>query len=181
MLSSASPRGTAISNRCLNLPDAYLAQRPSYAEYFSYLAERGEYDSADLEAELRRAVEDANREMRFERTRPDGRVIEVRRNAVPSGGFVLIYSDVTERKRAEAEIGAARDAASGIAGGTSQPLACAEDGGPWQAHGRHRPRDQEPAQLRQQLRRPLGRTARRAEGSSPAPTMSSNDRCPRAP
>ena len=49
--------------------------------------------------------------MRFERTRPDGRVIEVRRNAVPSGGFVLIYADITERNRAEAEIRAARDAA----------------------------------------------------------------------
>src|SRR5207248_9512064 len=47
----------------------------------------------------------------FERTRPDGRVIEVRRNAVPGGGFVLIYSDITERKRAEAQIRAARDAA----------------------------------------------------------------------
>jgi len=95
----------------LDLPDAFLAKRLSYAEYFHYLADRGEYDSADLEAELRRAVEDTNQEMRFERTRPDGRVIEVRRNAVPAGGFVLIYADITERKRAEAEISAARDAA----------------------------------------------------------------------
>jgi two-component system NtrC family sensor kinase len=47
----------------------------------------------------------------LERTRPDGRVIEVRRNAVPEGGFVLIYSDITERKRSEAEIHASRDAA----------------------------------------------------------------------
>jgi signal transduction histidine kinase len=30
---------------------------------------------------------------------------------VPSGGFVLIYADITERKRSEAEIRAARDAA----------------------------------------------------------------------
>jgi two-component system NtrC family sensor kinase len=95
----------------LDLPDAFLAKRPSYAEYFHYLAERGEYGSADLEAELRRAIEDTNRGMCFERTRPDGRVIEVRRNAVPDGGFVLIYSDITERKRSEAEIRAARDAA----------------------------------------------------------------------
>jgi signal transduction histidine kinase len=49
--------------------------------------------------------------MRFERTRPDGRIIEVRRNAVPGGGFVLIYGDITERKRSEAKIRAARDAA----------------------------------------------------------------------
>jgi signal transduction histidine kinase len=95
----------------LDLPDAFLAERPSFAEYFRYLAERGEYGSADLEAELGRAVEETGRDMRFERTRPDGRVIEVRRNAMPSGGFVLIYSDITERKRSEAEIRAARDAA----------------------------------------------------------------------
>src|SRR5262249_40551756 len=43
--------------------------------------------------------------------RPDGRVIEARRNSVAGGGFVLIYSDVTERKRAEEEIRTARDAA----------------------------------------------------------------------
>jgi signal transduction histidine kinase len=95
----------------LNLPDAFLAKRPSYAEYLGYLAERGEYHSADLDAELRRAIEDTDRELRFERTRPDGRVIEVRRNAVPDGGFVLIYSDITQRKRSEVEIRAARDAA----------------------------------------------------------------------
>ena len=75
----------------LDLPDAFLAGRPSYAEYFRYLADRGEY-SADLEAQLSRTIEDTRREMRFERTRPDGRVIEVRRNPVPGGGFVLIYA-----------------------------------------------------------------------------------------
>jgi PAS domain S-box-containing protein len=95
----------------LELPDAFLAKRPSHADYFHYLAGRGEYTSADLEEQLSRTVEDTKREMRYERTRPDGRVIEVRRNPVPGGGFVLIYADITERKRAEAAISAARDAA----------------------------------------------------------------------
>src|SRR5207245_9689962 len=44
---------------------------------------------------------------------PDGRVIEGRRNAVPGGGFVFIYGDITARKQAEAQIRAARDAAQG--------------------------------------------------------------------
>ena len=94
----------------LDLPDAFLAGRPSFAEYFRYLADRGEY-SADLEAQLSRTIEDTRREMRFERTRPDGQVIEMRRNPVPGGGFVLIYADITERKRAEEAIRIARDAA----------------------------------------------------------------------
>jgi two-component system NtrC family sensor kinase len=95
----------------LDLPDDFLAERPSFAEYFCDLAARGEYVSADLEAQLSRFIEDTEREMRLERTRPDGRIIEVRRNAVPGGGVVLIYSDVTERKRTEEEIRAARDTA----------------------------------------------------------------------
>jgi signal transduction histidine kinase len=59
-------------------------------------------------ARLRRAIDEHSS---YERTRPDGTIIDVHFNQMPDGGFVVIYSDITERKHSEAEIRAARDAA----------------------------------------------------------------------
>ena len=93
------------------MPDSFLVTRPSLDDYVRLLVERGEFGRADLEAELARLRGQFNTQWSTERTRPDGRVIEVRNNPVPGGGAVLIYSDVTERKQAEVEIRAARDTA----------------------------------------------------------------------
>jgi GAF domain-containing protein/nitrogen-specific signal transduction histidine kinase len=97
----------------LDLPDEFVAPRPTLEEYIRYLAQHGEYGDADVEGEVRRVVSAVAGQISAERTRPDGRIIELRNDPVPDGGFVLMYRDITERKRAEAEIHAARDAAEG--------------------------------------------------------------------
>ena len=162
----------------LDVPDDIIARRQTFSEYVRYLTERGEYGAeANPEEHVRRLIEQAGQARTYERTRPDGRVIEIRHNPVAGGGFVLIYADITERKRNEAEIRAARDAAEEASRtieaayresenrpGQSDPGG--EDGFVGPTHRRHRARDQEPAELRQQLRRSVGRSAGRIEGGA---------------
>jgi PAS domain S-box-containing protein len=95
----------------LQLPDEFLAKRHDFDTYICYLVDRGEFGETDPEAQIERLRARIGDHYSFERTRPDGTVIEVRHNPMPDGGVVLIYSDITERKRSEAEIHAARDAA----------------------------------------------------------------------
>src|SRR5262249_38480812 len=95
----------------LDLPDDFPAERHGFDEFVRYLTERGEFGETDPETEIHRLRGRLNEHYQFERTRPDGTVIEVRHNPMPDGGVVLIYSDITERKRSETEIREARDAA----------------------------------------------------------------------
>ena len=74
---------------------------------------------SDPEIETARLRSRLGEHYSFERTRPDGTVMEIRNNPMPDGGVVVIYSDIAERKRSEEEIRAARDAADG-AGATRQ-------------------------------------------------------------
>ncbi len=101
---SSRPPNIGNFQQMLDLPDTLLAARPRLADYVRHLATHGEYGEVDVEAEGRRLIEAAGTQYSTERTRPDGRVIEVRANPVPGGGVVIIYSDITDGKRAEAEI-----------------------------------------------------------------------------
>lgn len=64
----------------------------------------GEFGTVDIEAEVARRLvllRHGGSIGRIERQRPDGRVLEIRRNPLAGGGFVTLYSDITDRRRAE--------------------------------------------------------------------------------
>jgi PAS domain S-box-containing protein len=110
-----TPRLVAWNHKFQNLldvPDGVLAERLTYDDYIRYLVDRGEY-GLDVNAvtQLQHFQERMGEHYSFERTRPNGRVLEIRHNPVHGGGFVLIYADITERKRSEDAIREARDAA----------------------------------------------------------------------
>jgi PAS domain S-box-containing protein len=85
----------------LELPVSFLSDGPSFVDFLRFLGERGEYGAGDVETHIQSIAARATEHHVFERTRPNGTVLEVRHNPVPEGGFVVIYTDVTERKRAE--------------------------------------------------------------------------------
>jgi two-component system, NtrC family, sensor kinase len=95
-----------------SVPEGMLAEHRTYIEYIRYLAERGDYGAdADVDDIISQIIAMTGVHRTYDRVRPDGRVIEVRNNPVNRGGFVLMFSDITERKRNETEVAAARDAA----------------------------------------------------------------------
>ncbi|HTI79057.1 MAG TPA: PAS-domain containing protein [Acetobacteraceae bacterium] len=64
----------------------------------------GEFGPVEIEAEVSRRmtlIRSGASMGAMERPRPTGRHIEIRRNPLPGGGFVTLYSDVTARRHAE--------------------------------------------------------------------------------
>jgi adenylate cyclase len=109
--------------KLLELPEAFLAAKPHFADFIRFLAERGEYGAVDVEAEVQRFTAEAGQHRTFERSRPDGTVLEIRHNPLPDGEMVIIYTDVTERKRYEETLTAARDQAEAMSRTKSSFLA----------------------------------------------------------
>jgi len=88
----------------LDLPASFLASEPTYADLIHYLARRGEYGDINIDRFVDAVIAKSEQHYGTERTRPDGTVLEIRHNPLPGGGFVSIYSDITERKRYEEQI-----------------------------------------------------------------------------
>ena len=76
------------------------------ADLLRWNAERGEMGPGDAEVQIERRLEHlrTGRPHVYERVRANGQVIEVLGRALPGGGYVTSYSDITDYKRVEREL-----------------------------------------------------------------------------
>ncbi|MFC4728666.1 NahK/ErcS family hybrid sensor histidine kinase/response regulator [Coralloluteibacterium thermophilus] len=84
-------------------PDGMLYVGRPVADLIRYNAERGEFASDDVEAQIAKRIGymRAGTSHLFERVRADGRTIEMQGRPLPHGGYVTTYNDVTDYKRVE--------------------------------------------------------------------------------
>jgi diguanylate cyclase (GGDEF)-like protein len=106
----------------LDLPQGWLAGSRPLKEMIGYLWDRGEFGQ-NLDPRVREMLMNGGFDSSigtYERTRPNGVVLEVRTMATPDGGMVRTFTDITLRKRAEARIAemATHDELTGLANRT---------------------------------------------------------------
>lgn len=106
----------------LDLPQAFMTQPPTFVELTRYQEERGEFATAGLPAHQKPLdvfgpLDVAGKFEMYERTRPNGMVLEVRSTRLDDGSFVRTFSDVTRRMKAQSEADrlASEDALTGLA------------------------------------------------------------------
>ncbi|MBZ0128264.1 MAG: PAS-domain containing protein [Rhodobacteraceae bacterium] len=88
-----------------SLPDHLTRKGAAFSETIRYLAETGEYGAVDdLEAFVGERVAQARDFVPhyMERRRSNGRMISVEGNPLRQGGWVTVYTDITDIKRQEA-------------------------------------------------------------------------------
>nr|WP_171125155.1 MULTISPECIES: PAS-domain containing protein [unclassified Ruegeria] len=98
-----------VSNRpfqaMFNLPDHLVEPGSLFRDTIQYLAENGEYgdDASVVEVVETRVAQALTFEPHYlERVRSNGQVISVEGAPLPNGGWVAVYTDITNTKQAEA-------------------------------------------------------------------------------
>ncbi|MDX1402262.1 MAG: PAS-domain containing protein, partial [Kiloniellales bacterium] len=85
------------------VPGKLLQPGKPYANFLHYLADHGYYGEGNIDALVARRVESLRNPSgkTFEDVTPDGRIYQIRRERVASGGTVTVMTDITEQKQAE--------------------------------------------------------------------------------
>lgn len=94
-----------------DLPPSLGMPGTPFEAYMRWNAEHGEYGPGDVEVLVAQRIERARQMQphRFQRLRPNGRVIEVIGTPVAGIGFVTSYSDITELRRAQDQLNSLAD------------------------------------------------------------------------
>ena len=114
---------TVINRRALELFDLseeWLTPGRKIKDLLQYLVDQGEFAHTEHDPNVRTILESGGQTSSvpiYERTRPNGVVLEIRTMPTPEGGLVRTFTDITERKRAEARIAemATHDELTGLA------------------------------------------------------------------
>jgi len=97
----------------LDLPRRFAREGIPFDEIVRWQAETGEFgpgDPGDILSRIHRTYR-RGESIVFERIRPNGQHILFRRNPMPGGGFVTLYTDLTPEKRTEQELRRAKETA----------------------------------------------------------------------
>ena len=96
----------------LGLPPELTTGRIMFKDVVEWQVATGEFgDEASLDPTLARMLRENGppfRDYAYERTRPNGTVLEVRSQTLPGGGVVCTYTDITGRKSSEAALAEAQ-------------------------------------------------------------------------
>ncbi len=96
----------------LGLPPELLARQPTLQEVIDWQQSHDEFgDPETWDAGFERMLREGGIQQgdyTYERTRPDGTVLEVWTQSLPDGGMVRTFTDITERKRHEEALAAAQ-------------------------------------------------------------------------
>jgi diguanylate cyclase (GGDEF)-like protein len=86
----------------LDLPEALMTSRPHFEAVLAHQWQNNEFaqTAQDIQSFVR-AGGILDKAHRYDRRRPDGRVIEVHSVPIDGGGLLRTYTDITERRRAE--------------------------------------------------------------------------------
>ena len=87
----------------MDYPEGMVHVGESVADLIRYNAMRGRFGDVDIEQEVSKRLNYLREgsAYSYQSTFPDGRVIEIRGQPMPDGGFVTTYTDITEFKSVE--------------------------------------------------------------------------------
>ena len=92
--------------RLLDFPETLARPGVSFEDFIRFNAERGDYGPGDPAQQVAERVARARSFQPHctERTRPNGRILSIRGFPLPHQGFITVYTDVTEQRRAAEQI-----------------------------------------------------------------------------